>query len=254
MYKCLIIDDEKPARIAISKLGHWAHYHIAQPEMLSSGKEALSAMRELRPDVVFVDMNMPILDGCSFLALATQEFPDTQYIVISGYDEFSYAQKAIRFGVSDYLLKPIVEEDLNAAIEKALLKLDASLDFSQPSPDEPAPVSPSQIVEEIKAYIDSNYCTNIKITMFAEKYFFSIEYLSKLFRAKYQCTIYDYVLTLRMQRAKALLSNPENRMQDIAERLGYADSHYFSKAFRHYYGQTPSQYRGTADAPNKSES
>ena len=79
--------------------------------------------------------------------------------------------------------------------------------------------------------------------MFAEKYFFSIEYLTKLFKSKYGYSIYEYVLKLRMERAKELLANEENKIIDIAGRLGYADNHYFSKAFRNYYGVSPSQYR-----------
>lgn len=242
MYKALIVDDEKPVRIAISKLGHWNHYHIKLPEMTSNGQEALSVMRETRPDLVFVDMNMPVMDGCAFLEKASAEFPESRFIVISGYDDFTYAQKAIRYGVTDYLLKPIVEEELNAAIEKALLCINPDETFGQES-TEPENISPEEVVAIIKDYIESNYCTSIKITMFAEKYFFSIEYLTKLFKSKYGYSIYEYVLKLRMERAKELLSNEENKIVDIAERLGYADNHYFSKAFRNYYGISPSQYR-----------
>ena len=91
--------------------------------------------------------------------------------------------------------------------------------------------------------VESNYCTNIKISMFADKYFFSQEYLNKLFKNKYGYTIYEYVLKLRMERAKELLGQPDIKIMDIAERLGYADNHYFSKAFRTYYHVTPTQYR-----------
>lgn len=242
MYRALIIDDEKPVRIAISKLGHWNHYHIALPEMTSNGMEALSAMREIRPDVVFVDMNMPVMDGSTFLEKASLEFPDSQFIVVSGYDDFTYAQRAIHYGAVDYLLKPIKEDELNRAIEKALLRINPSETFGQEDTDTEG-ASPEEIIGIIKDYIDSNYCTNIKITMFAEKYFFSIEYLTKLFKSKYGYSIYEYVLKLRMERAKELLANEENKIIDIAGRLGYADNHYFSKAFRNYYGVSPSQYR-----------
>ncbi len=248
MYKALIIDDEKPVRIAISKLGHWSHYGIEPPAMSANGKDGLSAMRELHPEIVFVDMNMPVMDGCTFLELASQEFPRSQFIVISGYDEFSYAQHALHYGACDYLLKPLVEEELNQAIENAILKINPDAVF--PSADSCADekISPEEVVDIIKQYVESNYCQNIKITMFEEKYFFSITYLTKLFRAKYGYTIYEYVLKLRMERAKELLEDPDIKIQDIAERLGYADNHYFSKAFRNYYGISPSGYRqDTAD-------
>ena len=111
MYKALIIDDEKPVQIAIQKLGHWRQYHMDPPQLAVNGKDGLSAMREFHPDIVFVDMNMPVMDGASFLMKASQEFPASQYIVVSGYDQFSYAQQAIRYGACEYLLKPVVEEE-----------------------------------------------------------------------------------------------------------------------------------------------
>ena len=79
--------------------------------------------------------------------------------------------------------------------------------------------------------------------MFADKYFFSKEYLSKLFKSKYGCGIYTYVQEIRMQRARDLLLNPDIKIQSISERLGYADNNYFSKAFKNYYVMSPSQFR-----------
>ena len=60
MYKVLIIDDEAPARIAISRLGHWADYHITELYQETNGAAALKTMREIKPQIVFVDMQMPV--------------------------------------------------------------------------------------------------------------------------------------------------------------------------------------------------
>ncbi len=243
MYKALIIDDEKPVQIAIQKLGNWNCYGIEPPQLAANGKDALQAMREFHPDIVFVDMNMPVMDGVSFLQAASWEFPDSQYIVVSGYDQFSYAQQALHYGACEYLLKPVEEEALNGAIEKAILRLDPDASFQESKKASQREISPDEAVSIIKDYIDSNYCQNIKITMFSEKYFFSTEYLTRLFRNKYGFTIYEYVLKLRMERAKELLADGDNKIIDIAERLGSADNHYFSKAFRTCFNITPSQYR-----------
>ena len=241
MYKALIIDDEKPVQIAIQKLGNWSKYHIAPPDTANNGREALSAMRELRPALCFVDMQMPIMNGTEFLSQASTEFPDTQFIIISGYDDFKYAHSAIKFGACDYILKPIVREELNQAIEKALLRCNPQTDFSRKAAQNDT--SPEEVVQIIKEYLDKNYNTNIKISMFADKYFFSKEYLSKLFKSRYGCGIYTYVQGIRMQRAKALLMNPDIKIQSISQRLGYTDNNYFSKAFKNYYGISPTQFR-----------
>lgn len=248
MYKSLIVDDEKPVWVAIRKLGHWNQYQISQPHTAANGKDGLCAMRELRPEIVFVDMEMPIMSGGAFLEQASAEFPESQFIIISGYDEFSYAQHALRYGACDYLLKPIVEKELNRAIEKAVLKINphAVFDGQEETVSESA-ITPEKAVEIIKQYVDNHYCQNFKITMFEEKYFFSTAYLSKLFHSRYGYSIYEYALKLRMERAQELLKNTDIKIQDIAERLGYSDNHYFSKAYRNYYGISPSQSRKTPE-------
>lgn len=149
--------------------------------------------------------------------VASSEFPDAQYIIVSSYDDFKYARSAIKFGACDYLLKPIVREKLNTAIEKAILRINPHADFS--TQESQSDVPPEEVVRIIK------------------------EYLSKLFKSKYGCGIYTYVQEIRMQRARDLLINPTIKIQDISERLGYADNNYFSKAFKNYYGISHSQFR-----------
>ncbi len=242
MLKALIVDDEKPVRIAVSKLGRWSRYGIELPQMASNGKEALSVMRELKPEIVFVDMSMPIMNGIDFLRLASQEFPDTSFVVISGYDDFQYAQQAIHYGIIDYILKPVDEDELNQAIQRAVKKQRPNFVPGEQEESESRP-GPDEIAEVIREYIDRNYSSSIKVSMFADRYFFSKEYLIRQFKEKYGCGIYEYVLQVRMKRAKELLLSSDIKIQDIAERVGYSDKNYFSKAFRTYYGVTPSAIR-----------
>ncbi len=244
MHKALIIDDEKPVRVAISKLGDWDAFHLERPVQAENGREGLIAMRELKPSLVFLDMQMPVMDGTEFLKAASVEFKDTAFIVISGYDDFDYARSALRFGAVDYLLKPVVGEELNAAIEKAMKALFPGESFERSSlkPDTP---SAEEVTELIKERIDKNYSDNIKVSDFAEQYYFSGEYLSRLFKLKYGSNIYEYLLKVRMERAKELLKSSELKIQEIALRTGYPDTNYFSKAFRNYTGLTPREYRKT---------
>ena len=216
--KALIIDDERPVRIAISKLGQWSKYHLEQPYQVENGKEALSAMYELHPSVVFVDMQMPVMNGTEFLEKASREFPDTAFIVISGYDDFNYAKSAIQYGAIEYLLKPIVEDELNAAIEHAIKKVCPDYGTSASVPVN-SDVSAEEVVEIIKDKIDHAYNTNIKITDFSNRYFFSKEYLSKLFKARYDQGIYEYLLKVRMERAAELLRDPDIKILDISTRV-----------------------------------
>ncbi|MDF2986215.1 MAG: response regulator [Eubacterium sp.] len=100
-------------------------------------------------------------------------------------------------------------------------------------------------IYEIKEYIDSNYCQEIRISLFTDKYFLSREYLMKLFKNEFGCGIYEYVLRVRMEKARELIADPTVKIHSIAQMLGYSDNNYFSKAFRNYFGISPSDYRCT---------
>ena len=239
MYKALIVDDEKHVSQAIIALGEWEKYSIKEPFYASNGQDGLTAMREIRPNIVFVDMKMPIIDGREFLKLATAEFTNVQYIVISGYNEFELARAALKFSVIDYLLKPIDEDDLNSAIEKAIFNLNKkSSDELQKNENQGIRIetaSPKYITKEIKHYIDDNYFKEITLSMFSDKYHFSKEYLTKIFKEHYNCGIYEYALNMKMSRARELLGNSEISINEISLRLGYSNNNYFSKAFKNFH-------------------
>lgn len=98
----------------------------------------------------------------------------------------------------------------------------------------------------IKEYIDQRYAEDIKISLFTEKFFLSREYLMKLFKQEYGYGIYEYVLKVRMEKAKELLLAPELKIQNVSDMLGYKDKNYFSKAFKTYFGLSPSEFRQQA--------
>ncbi len=247
MDKTLIIDDERPVYIAINKLGNWARYHLERPLYAENGRDGLKVMRECKPALVFLDMQMPVMNGKEFLKEASGEFPDTAFIILSGYDDFEYTQSAIRFGAMDYLLKPVVEEELNEAIGRAMKLLHPGEDYED---EGNIPVNPDaeEVILRIKEDIDKRYSENIRVSDFSEQYYFSGEYLSRLFKIRYGKNIYEYLLMVRMERAKELLQDPDLKIQTIATRTGYSDTNYFSKAFRNYTGLTPSEFRKNASA------
>ncbi|MNJ38802.1 Arabinose operon regulatory protein [compost metagenome] len=106
-------------------------------------------------------------------------------------------------------------------------------------------------IEDIKDYIDQHYFEDIKISMFTEKYFLSREYLMKLFKQQFGYGIHEYMQKVRMDKACVLLDDPTLKIQDISEMLGYKDKNYFSKAYRNYYGESPSEYRAKREADKK---
>lgn len=234
MYQALIVDDERPVHLAIQALVDWSAFHTHIPLSAYNGEEALHMMALHNPDIVFVDMNMPLMDGVGFLSKATKDYPDSQFIVISGYDDFAFAQAAIRHNVLDYLLKPIDRDELAAALKKASSNLPMQQDETS---------KPANIAAAVKDYIDRHYQDDISMNKLAEQFYFSREYLSRIFRSQYGCAIYEYLLKVRMDHACQLLKSTNCQLQEIAEKLGYSNANYFSKAFRKHCNITPTEYR-----------
>ena len=253
MYRALIIDDEKPVRTAITALGHWNRWKIAVPDYAANGKEGLQVLRSRQYHIVFVDMNMPVMSGIHFLELASGEFPRIQYIVISGYDDFYYAQTAIKAGAIDYLLKPVEERDLEAALKKAVSTLIAQGGESADAFRE-SMLPPDQAALSLKEYLEAHYAEKITLTALSKRFFFSREYLCKVFKKKYGIGIYEYTTRVRMEKARDMLIDSGLQIQEISEQLGFSDNNYFSKTFRNYYRVSPSEFReknGSGDRRKK---
>jgi len=250
MRKVLIIDDENPVRIAIQKLVDWQKFNISKILTASNGKEGLEIMRTEEPEFIFLDICMPIMNGLEFLEHAKEEYPLSQFIIVSGYDDFHYAQNALRYGASDYLLKPIDRETINTALCHAEQKLQAEIEDAQLKTNEDSyantdatKLTTDQVVGIIHDYIINHFAENIKISMFSEKYYFSKEYISRHFKTTYGHGIYEFVLMIRMENAATLLKDDSIMIGDVGARVGFVDNNYFSKAFKNYYNVTPSEYR-----------
>ena len=259
MYSALVIDDERPARQVIIALGKWGKYGIMPPMEASNCIDALAVMEEKQPDIVFLDMYLPVMNGIEFLKAAAPANKKTKFIVVSGFDEFEYARQSLRYGVVEYLLKPVLEDELERALARAVYMLDAGIE--QPGDEEyygsfkheaeggdphrsfGMHSSMEDISDEIRDYIETNYASEISLDMFSQRYYLTKEYLSRCFKEIVGFGIYEYVTRTRMSKVKVLLRDTDAMIRDVAAAVGYNDQNHFSKAFKKYYGMYPSQYR-----------
>lgn len=118
--KAIIVDDE-PHVLAVARLlVDWEKYHIHQLFECMDATEALEIIEREQPAILLSDIRMPQMDGLTLIEKAREKNPDLKSILISAYSDFAYAQKAVGLGCVDYLLKPLTEEGLNDAVEKAV--------------------------------------------------------------------------------------------------------------------------------------
>ena len=120
--KALIIDDEPPVITVVKLLVDWKKYHIDTVFACASAEQAMTVLKEEKPEIILSDINLPGLSGLELVEQLRNEGSDAQVIFISAYDKFSYAQKAMQLDSVEYLLKPIERESVNRAVEKAVNK------------------------------------------------------------------------------------------------------------------------------------
>ena len=127
MLKVFLVEDESIVREGLKNNIPWQEYGYQFMGEASDGEMALPMIRKIRPDVLITDIKMPFMDGLALSQIVTQEIPDIKIIIISGYDEFEYAQRAIRVGVEQYLLKPVTR----GALRKVLLEIREKIETEQ---------------------------------------------------------------------------------------------------------------------------
>lgn len=121
----IIIDDELFVRKGLIGMIDWESSGFQVIGEADNGEDALALIRAKKPDLVVTDIRMPVLDGIGLIQAAAEEKLETEFVIISGYNDFRYAQQALRFGVHDYVLKPIDEDDMLQALAKLRDKLSA---------------------------------------------------------------------------------------------------------------------------------
>ncbi len=124
MYNVLLVDDEIFARQGLRNLIDWASCGFEVIDEAGNGEDALAIIQKDKPDLVITDIRMPVLDGMELIRITTQEQPyKPSFIIISGYDDFKYAQQAVRYGVHDFILKPIDENVFETTLRQLYVKL-----------------------------------------------------------------------------------------------------------------------------------
>lgn len=118
MLKVVIADDEQRVGLLVRYLIHWEELGLEFAGQCCDGQSAWELIEQIHPDIVITDIRMPVLTGLELVQRTSEKYPQIRFVIISGYRYFEYAQKALKYGVIDYLLKPIDEDELNAILRK----------------------------------------------------------------------------------------------------------------------------------------
>lgn len=124
MYKVFLADDEVVVREGIRSSFPWESSDFVLCGEAPDGEIALSLLREIKPDILITDIRMPFMDGLELCRRARAQLPWVKIIILTGYDEFTYAKEALALGVKEYLLKPVSAQELEAALRRMAALID----------------------------------------------------------------------------------------------------------------------------------
>lgn len=249
IFSVVVVEDEKLIAKNIAKNIELVNKNFKVISIESNGEDALNVIKEHTPNVIFTDIQMPVMDGIELIKQISEYNNYIKCVVLSGHDDFAYAKSAIEYGVFAYLLKPVNIDELSNLLKRLELiflstheLFTSSQNFSSYRSDE--------IASLIKKYIEQNYQKPIDLNIIADHFSFSPSYLTKIFVKHTNITPSKYILNYRINIAKQLLGDFSLTINMVANMVGYTDPFHFSKSFKQVAGQSPASYRESFSKSN----
>jgi len=233
----LVVDDEAVVRSFIKSVIERENLPVNQLLQTDNGRDAIAITAQYRPDLVFMDIRIPELDGIHAAEKILADYPWIKIFIVSAYSDFDYARTAFRAGVCDYLLKPVKPMDIITAIRKVLASLSGNNEISRPV------MVKHELVRKIEEYVRGNMDKPIHLQDLANAVFLSPSHLSRSFKQLTGFSIVDFIQEKKLEAAAKLLVSSERSITEIAGLVGFNDGTYFATCFKNKTGLSPKQYR-----------
>ena len=232
MIKVMLVEDEVGTRNLLRIIVNWEEFHMKIVGEAQNGREALFRMQEEMPDLVVTDIKMPIMDGIALAEEIMEKYPAVKVIIVTAYDDFKYAQKALRAGAVDFILKPLKRQE----VKDALLRVGRQIETVEEGAKD--------VIDQIRDFIEENYAqSSLSLSKVAEKYYLNSSYLSRTFRKKTGVPFVEYLNKIRIKHACDYLKSGNWKVYEIAEKVGIPNPDYFGRCFRKYMGISVNDYK-----------
>lgn len=255
--KVLIVDDEQHIVEYLKYVVSWKSLGFETVQTTSSSSAAREYLLAEKPELMITDIRMPEFSGLDLAEMVYKEGLTTKIIILSGYSDFSYAQKAIHYGTIDYLLKPITKNDLLPVIDRVkaswqddLRKTELPLESSSETAPENDLIRSNELDEatrlamvKIITYIREHYPEDITLDVLSEQVYMHPVTISRLFKTATGITVTEFISQIRLEAAADLLEHSNLLVSDIGNLVGYHKAQYFINLFKKQYGTTPQKYR-----------
>ena len=251
MYRVLIVEDEYIIRKGMVYGFNYEKMNCVVVGEAANGQEGITKIKELQPDIVITDINMPIKNAFEML----EETMDFTYstIIVSGYDEFANAQKAIQYGVSEFIVKPIETSQFENALTRAKQQSKINQHFNQEQEDRSAIINQEliikndatiqdHVIQKMIHFVEQNYHKRFVFQEVANELGYSTTLLHNRFKEYMNLTFNDYVNRYRIQKSIELLKESEVKLYEVATQCGFSDYKYFNQVFKKYINMSASEF------------
>ncbi|HIT89181.1 MAG TPA: response regulator [Candidatus Merdenecus merdavium] len=251
----LIADDERVIRQGLLSMD-WSNIGIKTVLAAKNGVEAKEYLNQYEVDIMISDIKMPGFTGLELSEYVRKSSANTAIILLSGFNDFSYAQKAIRSDVFDYLLKPIKPEELLKVVLAAKYKIEEQkykLQVVEEYEENVGNFKTKDLILHSFRYVDQqtleilkfmaeHYQEDLSLNTLAEQYHFTTVYLSRFIKKETGYSFVDILTCIRLLNVLDLLKENKYKIQIICEKVGFKDQRYFSQVFKKVFGCKPGEY------------
>lgn len=272
MIKIMVVDDNALVRRAVCETIDWAAMGCEIEGSLTNGIEGLRYAKEHHPDIIITDIKMPGMDGLEMVKALKEEYDTFSSIVITGFDEFQYAQQALRLGAADILLKPIENKELVETVRRIAggsieeryggagkptgnISLNGTCSLTENQIlTEMTRKEHMQYLEEKKeehyavvvrralAYMRENLSRKISLTELADYVGLSAAHLSRLIKKDTGKSFIDVLNQIRLETAVQLLREGRYKVYEVSNMVGIDNYAYFYQFFKKETGKSPTEY------------
>ena len=233
----LLVDDDRALREIIELF----LLDVCDVKTAGRGADALSVVQREPIAAVVLDYRLPDQSGLEVLATLTSIRPHIPVIMISGFGSEVVCASAFKLGARDYFPKPMDVAELARCVHQVISPEKAWQDTA------PTPLAGGRernlAIQKAVAIVHRRYWQQLSLSAVAAEVAMSRYHLSHRFREVMGTTFRAYLLRVRLERAKALLTRPEPRVTEVGMAVGLTDLSRFDKLFKRYTGVTPSDYR-----------
>ena len=253
MHSILIVEDEE---LELEFIETVIREELQPEDVLMTahtGAQAVRLAKKRHPDVIVMDLMLPEMDGLEAIEEMRKIDPDVCISILSAYNDFQFAQRAIRLRVFEYMLKPVRPSDFKALLKRMLEQVDEQrereksgapqLTAESIAKSSAAGGEQQSFIDESVRYIQKHFKERLTLQMVASRVYMNAQYFSRVFKRETGVTFTEYVNTMKIQYACKLLETTNYPAYRISSECGFTDPSYFNRVFFAQMHMTPKKYK-----------